>query len=114
MAVSAAKFQSVTGFQGPVTAEVASSSLVVPASFFNKIQVFHQDPNSNLGPIRNPTLPTDKFPCNLRLEPLHCATDRAESADADIEMARRKAFPAILRLPDRSYRKPIEQVQWKA
>ena len=31
MAVSAAKFQSVTGFQGPVTAEVAGSSLVVPA-----------------------------------------------------------------------------------
>ena len=24
-----------------------------------------------------------------------CATDRAESADADIEMASRKAFPAI-------------------
>jgi hypothetical protein len=40
MAVSAAKFQSVTGFQGPVTAEVASSSLVVPASFFNNLQVF--------------------------------------------------------------------------
>src|SRR6266404_6525013 len=39
MAVSAAKFQSVTGFQGPVTAEVASSSLVVPASFFNNLQV---------------------------------------------------------------------------
>ena len=38
----------------------------------------------------------------------HCATDRAESADADIEMTRRKAFPAILRLRDRSYRKPIE------
>ena len=36
------------------------------------------------------------------------ATDRAESADADIEMTRRKAFPAILRLRDRSYRKPIE------
>jgi hypothetical protein len=33
---------------------------------------------------------------------------RAESADADIEMTRRKAFPAILRLRDRSYRKPIE------
>jgi hypothetical protein len=29
-------------------------------------------------------------------------------ADADIEMTRRKAFPAILRLRDRSYRKPIE------
>src|ERR1022692_3795230 len=28
--------------------------------------------------------------------------------DADIEMTRRKAFPAILRLRDRSYRKPIE------
>src|SRR5438046_6852654 len=27
-----------------------------------------------------------------------CATDRAKSADADIEMTRRKAFPAILRL----------------
>ena len=38
----------------------------------------------------------------------HCATDRAESADADIEMTRCKAFPAILRLRDRSYRKPIE------
>jgi hypothetical protein len=37
MAVSAAKFQSVTGFRGPVTAEVASSSLVVPASFFQGI-----------------------------------------------------------------------------
>jgi hypothetical protein len=24
-----------------------------------------------------------------------CVTDRAESADADIEMTRRKAFPAI-------------------
>src|ERR1022692_4386700 len=34
--------------------------------------------------------------------------------DADIEMTRRKAFPAILRLRDRSYRKPIEYVQWKA
>jgi len=31
------------------------------------------------------------------------ATDRAESADADIETIRRKAFPAILRLRDRSY-----------
>ena len=40
--------------------------------------------------------------------PKRCATDRAESADADIEMTRRKAFPAILRLRDRSYRKPIE------
>jgi len=28
-------------------------------------------------------------------EPLHCAIDRAESADADIEMTWRKAFPAI-------------------
>jgi hypothetical protein len=36
------------------------------------------------------------------------AADRAESADADIEMTGRKAFPAILRLRDRSYRKPIE------
>src|SRR6266853_223190 len=44
----------------------------------------------------------------------HCATDRAESADAHIEMTWRKAFPAILRLRDRSYKKPIEQVQWKA
>lgn len=33
---------------------------------------------------------------------------KAESADADIEMTTRKAFPAILRLRDRSYRKPIE------
>jgi hypothetical protein len=40
MAVSAAKFQSVTGFQGPVTAEVASSSLVVPASFFNNLRIW--------------------------------------------------------------------------
>jgi hypothetical protein len=31
-----------------------------------------------------------------------------KSADADIEMTRRKAFPAILRLRDRSYGKPIE------
>ena len=38
----------------------------------------------------------------------HYATDRAESADAEIEMTRRKPFPAILRLRDRSYRKPIE------
>jgi hypothetical protein len=37
-----------------------------------------------------------------------CATDRAESADTDIEMTRRKAFPAILRLREHSYRKPIE------
>jgi hypothetical protein len=36
------------------------------------------------------------------------ATDQAESTDADIEMTRHKAFPAILRLRDRSYRKPIE------
>src|SRR5258708_26756427 len=35
MAVSAAKFKSVTGFQGPVRAEVASSSLVVPATFLD-------------------------------------------------------------------------------
>jgi hypothetical protein len=34
--------------------------------------------------------------------------EQAKSADADIEMTRRKAFPAILRLRDRSYRKPIE------
>src|SRR5437660_5189715 len=32
-------FQSVTGFIAPVTAEVASSSLVVPASFFNNLQL---------------------------------------------------------------------------
>ena len=32
----------------------------------------------------------------------------AESAGADIEIARRTAFPAILRLRDRSYGKPIE------
>ena len=49
----------------------------------------------------------------FRFELLACATHRAESADADIEMTRRKAFPAILRLRGRSYRKPIE-VQWKA
>src|ERR1035437_302136 len=41
--------------------------------------------------------------------PLHCATDRAESADADLEMTRRKAFPAILRLRDRSYRKRLSK-----
>ena len=37
-----------------------------------------------------------------------CATDRAESADADIDMTRSKAFPAILKLRDPSYRKPID------
>jgi Predicted permease. len=36
-----------------------------------------------------------------------CAIDRAESADTDIEMTRRKTFPALLRLRDRD-RKPIE------
>jgi hypothetical protein len=37
MAVSAAKFQSVTGFQGPVTAEAAGSSPVVPAIPFSSL-----------------------------------------------------------------------------
>ena len=46
MAVSAAKFQSVTGFRGPVTAEVASSSLVVPAISFKHLQV---PPQTNQG-----------------------------------------------------------------
>src|SRR5712692_260196 len=32
-----------------------------------------------------------------------------ESADADIEMTRRKAFPAILRLRDRSYRNRLSK-----
>jgi hypothetical protein len=32
---------------------------------------------------------------------LEIEDDRAESPDADIEMTRRKAFPAILRLRDR-------------
>jgi hypothetical protein len=34
--------------------------------------------------------------------------DVAHPADADIEMTKGEAFPAILRLRERSYRKPIE------
>ena len=37
-----------------------------------------------------------------------CANERAEPPDADIEMTRRIAFPAILRLRDRSCTNPIE------
>jgi len=42
MAASAAKFQLVTGFRGPVTAEVASSSLVVPAIFLKELGGFRK------------------------------------------------------------------------
>ena len=44
-------------------------------------------------------------PDALPVTPKQVATDRGESADADIGMTWRKAFPAILR--DRSYGKPI-------
>jgi hypothetical protein len=39
------------------------------------------------------------------------APGAAESADAEIERISRKAFPAILRLRDYSYSKPIAYVQ---